>query len=105
MEDKDPFIPHNLYDSCWWPGDAKNYGIRCRGINLIPKEYSYHNMWSVNPEKEGTISIDTLHCYIVYVIITDDIYYTMFTYYSFSVVQISGNKNQIQITLLQNMGS
>ena len=40
MKDKDLFILHTQYHSCWWPGDARSPGISSHGTGLIIPEYS-----------------------------------------------------------------
>ena len=43
MEDKDLFIPHSQYHSCWCPGDTRSQSINSHGTDLVILVYSSFN--------------------------------------------------------------
>ena len=40
IEEKGPFILHNLYHGCWWTGDARSHVISSREVDLVITEYT-----------------------------------------------------------------
>ena len=54
--DKNVFIQLSHYHSCWWPGDFRNKGISCHGIELIFLEYPSQSTRRVNSSLPGQMA-------------------------------------------------